>query len=95
MIPSKTVFLLPCKAGRHIKPLWGLRHPRELHSVPTPVTNVTVSFISLRKSLRWGRLISRLSNSGFICAFLLTALTEELEKLKLSHVLVFLEVIIK
>lgn len=97
IIPSKTVFLLPYKGGHYIKALQGLQYPRELHSTPTPITNVMVFFISLHKSLRCGRapvwFISRWSDAGLVYMFPLTALIEELEEAE-APIYSFLKVII-
>lgn len=62
MIPSKTVFLLPCKVEHYIKQLHGLQDPREVHSVPTPITNVLVFFITLHKLLRYRNVLAELAS---------------------------------
>lgn len=74
MIPSKTVFLLPCKAGHYIKPLQGLQYPREQYSIPTSITNLRVSFISLHKLLRQVSTPLWLISKFPVFIFLLTAL---------------------
>lgn len=103
MIPSKTVFLLPCKVGHYIKPLQSLQYPREQYSIPTPITNLRVSFISLHKLLRQGRAPLWLISRFPVCIFLLTAfisfdcIIEELEEtqaLRCSDCIFFLEVVI-